>query len=328
MTFYALAVFTILTNIVTAQTLQLDESETAITLKQAGHVFLTYNKVSPPVPAGIDAIYLRSGCLHPITSPMGRTVTQMFPADHAHQNGVYSAWVNTTYDGKPVDFWNMGKRKGLVLHERVVSKFNEPNKSGFEVDLLHRTVAETPGESPVDVLRERWKITAHATDGSYHSFDLDSVQTAITDKPLTVNKYHYGGMALRGPTRWLADKDKYARNTPALVREPSDFVNNHRSNRKDANHQPAKWVAMTGSIDGKPVSIAVLCHVDNFRSPQTARIHPSKPYFCFAPCVNDGFVIDKDHPFKSRYRYLITDAKPDADWLDKQWTLWCNPKVD
>jgi hypothetical protein len=30
-------------------------------------------------------------------------------------------------------------------------------------------------------------------------------------------------------------------------------------------------------------------------------------------------VIDRDHPFFSRYRFLITDAPADAAWLNEQW---------
>ena len=70
------------------------------------------------------------------------------------------------------------------------------------------------------------------------------------------------------------------------------------------------------------MTIAVLSHSDNFRAPQTARLHPSKPYFCFAPCVDGEFSIDRSRPFQSRYRYLITDAAPDASWLDEQWKTW------
>jgi hypothetical protein len=82
-------------------------------------------------------------------------------------------------------------------------------------------------------------------------------------------------------------------------------------------------VTLWGEIDRKPVSITVLCHKDNFRAPQAARLHPTKPYFCFAPCVNAAFVIDREHPFQGRYRYLVTDSKPNAKWLDEQWDSWC-----
>jgi hypothetical protein len=308
----------LLSNIAAAQSLAVVETGEAITVKRDDQVVVTYNKVSPPAPAGIDSVYERSGCLHPVSSPQGQTVTEMFPVDHPHQHGFFSAWVKTTYDGKPVDFWNLAGGTGRVLHERVVSTFQDSAAAGFEVDLIHR--AETT--PPIDLLRERWKITVYATDGDFHCFDLETKQTAITNDPLTISEYHYGGIALRGPTRWLTAKDAYARQHGGLAREPSEFLNHLGSNRVEGNHQHAKWVALSGKNGGKPVSIAVLCHADNFRAPQAARLHPSKPYFCFAPCVDGTFTIDRDHPFVGRYRFLVTDANPDAKWIDQQWDAW------
>jgi hypothetical protein len=306
-------------NVAVAQSLTVVETKESIVVKLADKALVTYNKVSPSVPAGIDSVYKRSGCLHPVNSPKGRTVTQMFPVDHPHQHGIFSAWVKTTYDGQPVDFWNLAGGTGRVLHERVVRKFEDADAVGFEVDLVHRATIK----QPVDVLRERWKITVHKTDGTYHCFDLETTQTAITNKPLIVSKYHYGGIVLRGPTRWLTAKDSYVNSHPDLVREPSDFVNDLGSNRVKGNQQHAKWVALTGKIDGAPTTIAVLCHPDNFRAPQATRLHPSKPYFCFVPCLDGTFTIDRDHPFKGRYRYLVTDAEPDAKWISQQWKTWC-----
>ena len=306
------------TDAATAQSLKLEQTDSTITVKQGEKTVITYVKVSPPAPEGVDSVYERSGCLHPVQSPRGRTVTEMFPADHAHQHGIFSAWVNTTYDGQPIDFWNLAGRTGRVLHERVVSTFQDSGSAGFEVDLLHR--AE---KSQVDVLRERWKVTVYPTDGSFCQFDLETTQTGITDKPLTVNEYHYGGIALRGPMRWLTAQDGYARQHPELVREPSGFLNDQGSDRVKGNHERAKWVALWGNIDNEPVSIAVLSHADNFRAPQAARLHPTKPYFCYSPCVDGSFTIDRDHPYKARYRFLVTDARPDPKWLEQQWNAWC-----
>ena len=306
-----------LVNVAAAQRLRVVETGTTITVQHDDKVVVTYNKVSPPAPRGIDSVYERSGCLHPVSSPRGRVVTDMFPIDHPHQHGVFSAWVNTTYDGRPVDFWNLAGGTGRVLHDRVVSVFETRDAAGFEVDLIHR------GEKPrVDILRERWKITVYPTDGTYHCFDLQTEQTAITPKPLSVGKHDYGGIALRGPTRWLTADDSDTRTRGNFARESSAFLNDLGSNRINGNHQHAKWVALWGNVDGKPVSIAVLCHADNFRAPQAARLHPTKPYFCFSPCVDGAFTIDRDHPFAGRYRYLVTDAEPDAAWIAQQWKTW------
>ncbi len=301
-----------------AATLDLKETESTITILFQAKPVVVYNKQSPPVPAGIDPVYQRSGFLHPVSSPGGTIVTDTFPFDHPHQHGIFSAWVKTSYDGQPVDFWNLAGGTGRVLHERVVSTFVSQDSTGFEVDLIHRV----EGNPAVNVLRERWKVSVYPTDGDYHCFDLETTQQALTNKPLLISQHRYGGIALRGPVRWLKSKPDNRTLPPDYVSEPSSFLNNLRSDRIKGNHEHAKWVALSGTIRLKPVSVAVLCHADNFRAPQAARLHPKKPYFCFAPCVDGSFTIDKDHPFRARYRYVITDTATDAPLLDRHWQAW------
>ncbi|MHC2066258.1 DUF6807 domain-containing protein [Bremerella sp. T1] len=295
--------------------LQLVETEKTISILDNDQTILVYNKVSPDAPAGIDSIYERSGFLHPVCSPSGRVLTDAFAADHPHQQGIFTAWVQTTYQGKPVDFWNLAGKTGRVLHHQVLDKNETDGNVRFEVELIHRRVTEPA----VDVLKENWKLTAYPTDGSYRCFDLDLTQTALTQDPLIIEEYHYGGLGMRGQSRWLTSRKA---DTAGPTLEASGFLNNLGSNRTAGNHQRARWISLWGNIDGKPVSIAVLCHKDNFRAPQKARIHPTKPYFCFAPCVDGEFTIDKDHPYQARYRYLVTDTMPDAKWLDQQWQAW------
>jgi len=289
-----------------------------ITISADGQTILVYNKQSPPVPEGIDPIYHRSGFLHPVLSAQGKVVTATFPADHAHQHGIFSAWVKTTWNDRKLDFWNLAGGNARVLHQRVLSTFANENGAGFEVDLIHRA-EQTP---VVDVLRERWKITALPTDGSYHAFELQTIQEALTDKPLIVEKYHYGGFAVRGPTAWLSPKDGDKSVGKSEPRFGCDFLNDLGSDRIKGNHENAKWVAMSGQVNGEAVTITMLGHRENLRAPQAARLHPTKPYFCFAPCVEDSFVIDREQPFEAKFRCLITDSPPDADWIESQWQSW------
>ncbi|MCA9058898.1 MAG: PmoA family protein, partial [Planctomycetaceae bacterium] len=78
----------------------LRETDETIELSAHGRPLLSYRKQSPPVPAGIPAVFHRSGCLHPVLTPAGKTVTAMFPADHPHQHGIFSAWVRTSWNGR------------------------------------------------------------------------------------------------------------------------------------------------------------------------------------------------------------------------------------
>jgi lysophospholipase L1-like esterase len=293
------------------------ETEQSLTVTRDDAVVLQYRKVSPPVPTGLNPAYHRSGILHPVMSPQGTAVTAMFPVDHPHQHGVFTAWVKTTWNERDIDFWNLAGGTGRVLHQRVVSSFRDDDTVGFEVDLVHR--AE---QAPVvDVLRERWRVTVRPTDGSFHCFDLHTTQTALTAQPLHIHQYHYGGVSIRGPVGWLVDANNQPnQNQPGAL--TSRITNNLRSERIDGNHEHAKWVAMTGSSGNARASVAVLCHADNFRAPQAARLHPTKPYFVYAPCADGAFVIDRDTPYRGKYRYLVTDTEPDAEWLDRKWKEW------
>jgi hypothetical protein len=163
------------------------------------------------------------------------------------------------------------------------------------------------------------------TNGSYHAFDLTTTQYALTGKPLVVQSYHYGGFAVRGPMAWLSLKD--ASKLSSESESPSDcrFLNDHGSDRIKGNHEKSRWVSMSGRLSGERASIIVLCHADNLRALQAARLHRSKPYFCFSPCVEESIVIDREHPLHARYRLLITDAEPDAAWIENQWQAWNRP---
>ncbi len=162
-----------------------------LTVRREERILVVYNKQSPTVPEGIDPIYRRSGFLHPVNTLAGRTMTDTFPRDHAHQHGIFSAWVSTTYGERTIDFWNLAGRTGRVEHERVAEKFESDQGTGFEVDMIHRA-EEAPA---IDILRERWKVTVYPPVERGYSFDLESSQQALTNIPLVVNQYHYGGMA-------------------------------------------------------------------------------------------------------------------------------------
>ena len=297
-----------------SEPLRIAETESTLTISHGQKIVLVYNKISPPVPEGIDPIYQRSGFLHPVRTPKGKTITEAFPKDHPHQHGIFFAWVKTTYGDRSIDFWNLAGRTGRVVHERVVSTFQNDASAGFEVDLIHR--AENPA---VDILRERWKVTFLEPVGDYYCFDLESLQQALTDTPLVVEKYHYGGMAFRGISKWLTKLDKDKNSGDSLQLEPSSFLNSAGQDRKSGNHTPSTWVALSGTIEQQAACIAILSHSKNFRAPQPARLHDSKPYFCFTPCVTDSFEISRTKPLHSRYRFLVTDAAPNPDWIESRW---------
>lgn len=301
----------------TAGSLRLLETEETIDISSNGMPLLTYRKVSPAVPEGIKPIYHRSGFLHPLTTPRGLQVTAAFPADHPHQHGVFSAWTKTTWNDRQIDFWNLAGGTGRVLHQQVVSTSADQESISFEVDLIHRAVQDPV----VDVLNERWSIRVSRGSERHFCFDLSSVQFNQTDLPLVLEDYHYGGMAIRGPVQWLSAND---RDVDATKASPALMTNEFGSDRKTGNHEHTRWVVMAGSSDGRTGGVAVLCHPSNFRAPQAARLHPTKPYFVFSPCADGQFQIGPGETYRARYRYLIFDGNMEQDWLQEQWEQYAS----
>ncbi len=160
------------------------------------------------------------------------------------------------------------------------------------------------------------------------AFDIESQQAPLTDKPLQLKKYIYGGQAFRGPSRGLSRTILMPRQTRAWLRKERScsLAKEKSSGRKPYSYQLGRnlWRASIRCRelihDAKEAStLIVLSHRENFRSPQSVRLHPTKPYFCFSPCVDAPFTIEKPNNYVSKYRYLLTSNAIDPEWIDAQW---------
>ena len=55
------------------------------------------------------------------------------------------------------------------------------------------------------------------------------------------------------------------------------------------------------------------------------RIHPTEPFFNFAPSQTGPWEIRPGEDYVSRYRFVVSDGKPDAALLDRLWDDYANP---
>ena len=133
----------------------------------------------------------------------------------------------------------------------------------------------------------------------------------LGDKPLTIEKYRYGGMAIRGPDSWYSDDEEA---TP-----PGSIVTDEGLDRIEGNHSRPSWVAMSGPVlEGGEAGVAVIPAESNFRHPQWVRLHPNKPYFVFAPMVEESFQIVPGEPYVSKFRYVVFDGELDPEVVDAE----------
>ena len=308
---------------VSAGDLKLTETDDPLRITQRGKPVLEYIKTARPVPNGIEKHFSRSGYIHPVYTPTGQELTGDYPADHAHQHALFLAWTKSGYDGQKVDFWNQAMDLGRIEFREVVGLKREQRSESFSVRHAFKVkvnVKSKAGAKWLDVLHEVWTVTVHQTPEDHFLFDIVSSQQCVSDKPLNLAKYHYGGMSIRGNYEWLKEKGDHSIN-----RGNVQYLTSEGKDRWDGNHTRPNWVAFSGEIDGQDVSAAVFCSPTNFRAPQHVRIHPNKPYFCFAPMVDGPFTIAPGKEYVSRYRYLVTSKAADVKMIETHWDKYANP---
>lgn len=279
---------------------------------------LGYHEAIQVAPPGIDRVYERSGYIHPLCTPGGCDVTDDFPPDHAHQHGVFFAWVKATFDGHGVDFWNQRGGTGGVAHHRLLGQCNGPVFAEFQVALQHSDLTAPAGPRPV--LVETWTVRLYHVDQAY-LIDLESQQSCAGNQPLAIHKHHYGGLAIRGSRHWFdADAEREKRKG-----QPSQFLTSEGKGRVEGNHTRPVWVSLSGLVDGRPCGLAVMGHPSNHGFPQPVRLHPTKPYFCFAPMYLGEMRIRPGQTYVSRYRFLVHDGPADASFADRIWHDYADP---
>jgi hypothetical protein len=294
-----------------------DDGKT-LRLRVGDRPVLQYNAAMVESPTGIEPYFRRSGQIHPMFTPSGGIVTDDFPPDHAHQHGVFFAWVNTTFEGRHLDFWNQKEQTGRIEHVATLETTGGPVFAQFRVKLRHDDLSAPGGPKPV--LDEVWTVRAYNVNDVF-LVDFESRQTCAGPDPLTINKYHYGGMGLRGNRDWF-DPSVKGNNPPDPAKSgQSDFLTGEEKDRATGNHTRPNWVDLSGRIGdaGRSGGVVLFDHPENFRFPQPVRLHPNKPYFCFAPMVLGAFEIGPGRPYVSHYRFAVHDGPPDAKAIERLW---------
>lgn len=308
------------------QVVRCEDDGASITVKVGDSPVLQFNHATVEAPEGIDPIYRRSGYIHPVFSPQGNIVTGDFESDHAHQHGIFNAWVNATFMGKPVDFWNQAKGLGDVEFKAILNRRESgPVFAQFTAKLTH--VAIRDGER-VPAIEETWQVRVfHARDPFL--FEIYSSQSTTTEKPVQVNEYHYGGFGIRGPSEWLIAKgNKENSDNTRPHQDPvaaGDFLTSENRTRADGNHTRARWVEMHGPIGSQHAGIIVMGANNNFRAPQPVRLHPDKPYFCFAPMALGSFSLEHGDKYTSRFRFATHDGAQNARLAERLWQDFAHP---
>jgi hypothetical protein len=288
-----------------ANQVRASSDERALHIQSNGQPVFDYRLQGELPSADIKPIFKRNGYMHPVFTPAGHIVTDEYPSDHRHQDGIFFAWTKTEFEGRHPDFWNIGDGTGRVELEKLDSTWNGPVHGGFKARLRHMDMS---APKPKPVLNELWEVMVYRPG----LFDMVSTQETAGNSPLVLPEYRYGGIGIRGHRDWKA-------------KGSVQFLTSEGKDRIAGDATRARWCAMSGLVDGQPVGIAVLDHPDNCRAPQPLRIHPDDPYFTYSPSKMGPWEITPGKPYISRYRYVVFDGAPNAVELDRLWNDYANP---
>jgi len=288
--------------------MKIEETPARITMMRGENIIFHYNKEPTSEASDHAEHYTRTGYIHPIYSPSGRIITGDYAKDHPHQHGLFFAWTKTTFEGRKPEFWNQKLESGRIAYRKTLLKENGAKRCSFTVEHLFEDLTAPKGPKPV--IKEIWKVTGIDQGDEVYLFEIESTQTLIATSPITIEKYHYGGMALRGTKQWYSDRKEAV--------PPGTMQTDAGLGREEGNHSRPHHVTMHGPVEDGHAGITVFSDPKNFRAPQWVRLHPSKPYFVYAPMVEEPFQITEGKPYISRYRYLVFDGPPEASVIKSQ----------
>jgi len=293
------------------QTVQLHKDGATLTLSSGGTPVLSYYLAPNSPPEGLDERYRRGGYIHPVYSPSGSILTNHLNVEqHPHHAGIWSAWTRTVFDGNRPDFWNVHQNTGRVDVDSLLHAWDGPVTGGF---VSRHQFKDLTGSDPVVALNELWEVRVFAASEqqSVRYFDLTVTQTANTDKPLFLPEYHYGGVGFRGNKSW---------DDPSMVQ----FLTAEGLGR-DGHAARTRWVHIGGNIGEAQAGIAILGYPANHRFPQTVRIHPSEPFFNFAPTQLGDMAIHPGVPYVTKLRFITMDGTPDTNLIEQIWRDFAYP---
>jgi hypothetical protein len=294
-----------------AEVLKTTETDNTITITRGSTPVLVYHKAEVSPPEGVNPIYKRSGFIHPLCTPSGQAVTGIHPADHYHHLGLFHAWVNTKHGEDKVDFWNLNGGKGRVRYASTVSvnKGDAAGIAGFTVKQEHVAYKGKEKKETV-ILEELFTITAAYIDGR-NVITYDVAQTNITDTPLKLPVYRYGGcFGWRGPHAWNKDN--------------STILTSEGKGRDDSHATRAKWIAYEGPVEKGKAIFAVLIHPDNHDFPQRLRTWSSKdnngaPFLSISPIQEKPWEITPKQTINMRYTIITGDDSIESAKIDDWW---------
>lgn len=293
------------------------QNEQNLIISDGSKSILQYNHSPTHLPEGVDSTFARSAFIHPLWSPSGEVLTRINPPDHYHHYGIWNPWAKTRFEGREVDFWNLGDKKGTVRFKSYISTSEGPVFGGFRS--LHDHIDLTaPGGEKV-AMKEEWvvRVWKKPDNRSVKSWlwDFTSILNCATPEPVLLEQYRYGGgIGFRAIEQW--------------THENSAFITSEGKTRIDGDGTNARWCNIYGETGESTSGILFLSHPQNREHPEPMRIWPVQDkyvYFQFCPIRNTGWNIQPGNRNELKYRMLVYSGTITVEMAEMAWQDFAFP---
>ena len=290
----------------------------------AGKPVLHYRYMEMDVPEGVDEIFKRSGYIHPIWSPGGEVLSRIQPPDHYHHYGIWNPWTRTEFEGREVDFWNLGEGQGTVRTEQILERIEGTVFGGFRS--VHNHIDFTGREGGKVAIHEQWEVNIWNVDPEQKVWliDFTSILNPATEDGITIKGYRYQGFSLRATEKWNDIN--------------TDILTSEGYNKSNANATRARWIDVNGRsiVEEGTSGILFMTNPANFNYPEQLRIWPvganqgiENVFINFNPAQDRDWILESGKSYSLKYRMLVYDGKIDADKANLYWSNFAKPpKMD
>jgi hypothetical protein len=272
---------------------------------------LRYNYAVVPPPEGASPLYARSGFIHPLWSPAGEVLTCIHPKDHIHHMGLWMPWTKTEFEGREVDFWNLGKGQGTVRFVKFISTESGAVYGGFGAIQEHVDLRAPEGEKVA--LNEELDVRVwNLGEPNCWLLDYTSKQRCASSSPLHLLEYRYGGFVFRATEQWNEGN--------------SDYLTSEGKTRKDGHGTRARWCNTFGSTARGPAGIVFMSYPDNHEHPEPMRIWPDGPvFFNFCPIQKADWILEPGKTYVLRYRLYVYSGEITPETAERFWQDFAHP---
>lgn len=280
---------------------------------------LQYNYMPLAPPTGVDSLFTRGAFIHPLWSPSGEILTRIQPPDHYHHLGIWNPWTKTKFEGREVDFWNLGKGQGTVRFKSFKSILNGNVFGGFKA--IHEHVDLSAPEGEKLAMNEEWEIRIWDTGGEnkdYYLLDIISTLNCATDSPLVIEKYRYAGLGFRATELWHSDN--------------SGTITSEGLTGRSGDSSRARWCNVFGEMKEGKAGIVFMSHPYNREHPEPMRIWPEDSnggkenmFFEFCPIKEKNWIIEPGEEFVLRYRLYVYNGVTSNETSERLWRDFAFP---